>query len=574
MIANTDIQKLYAKSSSGFTGHNHIEETEKEFSKIKVVNFIALILTSLILFRLVYMNTFNTLFLAKQMTARIERTVKVIAMRGTIVDRNGNPLAVSTPVAAIWVDPAELDNLSGSQLKQIANILHMSINELNTKLNQKDKTFVYIKREVSPEQANKIKDLDIDGIYSIQEFKRYYPSGEITAHVVGFNNVDDRGINGIEYAKNQDLIGTNGSHEIIRDRQGHVVEDLGTTKVAQDGKTVTLSIDNRIQYIAYNALKTQVTKLHAAGGSAIVLDAKTGEVLSMVNMPTYNPNNRIGVNPDMLKNTAITNVYDPGSIMKPIVIAKALDDKIVTPQTIIDTHQYFVGPKLIKDDEPASQLSVEDILIRSSDIGTSKIALKYNPKVLYDYYRSVGLGGKLNTGFPGEASGILLNSNKVRPMDQALNSFGYGISVSLLQMAHAYTEFTNKGCILPITFYKQNDNSNLQCKQIISPKAADIIRNILAENTVKGTGKNAQLADYTTAGKTGTAQKIINGHYSNHDHIASFVGFAPATSPRIIVAVMVDNPKGSYYGAAVSAPVFSEIAGPTLHLLGVHPDHQ
>ena len=573
MIANADIQKLYAKSNSGFTGRNNVVVAEKEFSRIKVVNLIALILTSLVLFRLVYMNTFNTLFLAKQMTSRIERTVKVIAMRGTIVDRNNSPLAVSTPVAAIWVDPTELDNLSSSQVKQIANILHMSINELNTKLNQKDKTFVYIKREVSPAQASKIKELNIDGIYSIQEFKRYYPDGEITAHVIGFNNIDDHGIDGIEYAKNNDLIGTDGSHQIIRDRQGHVVEDLGATKVAQDGKTVTLSIDNRIQYIAYNALKTQVEKLHAAGGSAVVLDAKTGEVLSMVNMPTYNPNNRTGVNPDMLKNRAITNVYDPGSIMKPIVIAKALDDKIVTTQTIINTHPYSVGPKLIKDDEPFPQLTVEDVLIRSSDIGTSKIALKYNPKVLYDYYHSVGLGNKLNTGFPGETSGIVLNADKVRPMDQALNSFGYGISVSLLQMAHAYSEFTNEGCVLPITFYKLN-GEKAQCKQVIAPKTAEQIRDILTKNTVKGTGQNAQLADYTTAGKTGTAQKLINGHYSNHDHIASFVGFAPAASPRIIVAVMVDSPKGSYYGAAVSAPVFSAIAGPTLHLMGVHPDRQ
>jgi cell division protein FtsI (penicillin-binding protein 3) len=575
MIANTDIQKLYARSSIGFSSRsNSVPVTDSAFGRIKVVNFIALILTSLVIFRLVYMNTFNTMFLAKQMSSRIERMVKVIAMRGTIVDRNGSPLAVSTPVDSIWVDPTELDNLSASQLKQIAAILHMSVNDLNSKLNQKNKTFVYVKREVSPEQANKIKDLNIDGIYSIQEFKRYYPNGEVTAHVVGFNNVDDHGIDGIEYAKNKELIGTDGSHQILRDRQGNVVEDLGNTKVAQDGQTVSLSIDNRIQYIAYAAVKAQVEKVHAKAGSAVVLDAKTGEVLSMVNYPTYNPNNRNGVSPDMLKNRAITNVYDPGSIMKPIVIAKALDDKVVTPQTIINTHPYSVGPKLIKDDEPFAQLSVEDVLIRSSDIGTSKIALKYQPEVLYDYYRSVGLGGKLNTGFPGETNGLLLNWKKWHPIDQALNSFGYGISVSLLQMAHAYTEFTNEGCVLPVSFYKDNGSGKSQCQQVIKPKTADLVREILAKNTVKGTGQNAQLADYTTGGKTGTAQKIVNGHYSNHDHIASFVGFAPAVNPKIIVAVMVESPKTSYYGAAVAAPVFSQIAGPTLHLLGVHPDRQ
>ena len=425
MIANTDIQKIY--TSSTFTANpvsNNVAVNTKSFSRVKVVNFIALLLTSLIILRLVYMNTYNTLFLAKQMSSRIERTVKIIAMRGTITDRNGHPLAVSTPVAGIWVDPSELDNLSAEQVKQIASILRMPINDLNSKLNQKTKTFVYLKREVSPEQARKIKDLNIDGIYSIQEFKRYYPDGEITAHVIGFNNIDDKGIDGIEYASNKQLVGVDGAHQIIRDRQGHVVEDLGTTKVAQNGQTVNLSIDNRIQYIAYNALKTQVEKVHAKSGSAVVLDAKTGEVLSMVNIPTYNPNNRDGVTPDMLKNRAITNVYDPGSIMKPIVVAKALDDKIVTPQTIINTHPYSVGPKLIKDDEPFAQLSVEDVLIRSSDIGTSKIALKYKPEILYNYYRSVGLGGKLNTGFPGETTGILLNWKKWHPMDQALNSFG------------------------------------------------------------------------------------------------------------------------------------------------------
>ncbi len=574
MIANTDIQKLYARSSVGFSSSsNSVNVADTAFARIKVVNFIALILTSLIIFRLVYMNTFNTIFLAKQMSSRIERIVKVIAMRGTIVDRNGGPLAVSTPVDSIWVDPTELDNLSTSQLKEIATILRMGVNDLNSKLNQKNKTFVYVKREVSPEQANKIKALNIDGIYSIQEFKRYYPNGEVTAHVVGFNNVDDHGIDGIEYAKNNELTGTDGSHQIIRDRQGNVVEDLGNIKVAQDGQTVSLSIDNRIQYIAYDAVKTQVEKVHAKAGSAVVLDAKTGEVLSMVNYPTYNPNNRNGVSSDMLKNRAITNVYDPGSIMKPIVIAKALDDKVVTRQTIINTHPYSVGPKLIKDDEPFPQLSVEDVLIRSSDIGTSKIALKYKSEVLYNYYRRVGLGGKLNTGFPGETNGLLLNWKKWHPIDQALNSFGYGISVSLLQMAHAYTEFTNEGCVLPVSFYK-NSGKKLQCEQVIKPYTADLVRDILAKNTVIGTGKNAQLADYTTGGKTGTAQKIINGHYSNHDHIASFVGFAPAVQPKIIVAVMVDSPKTSYYGAAVAAPVFSQIAGPTLHILGVHPDRQ
>lgn len=576
MLANTDIQKLYAKNEGGFsyTANRESLASGAMFSRIRVVNLIALLLTALVVTRLIYMNTFGTTFLAKQMSTRIERTVKVIAMRGTITDRNGSPLAVSTPVASIWVDPTELDDLTSEQIKQVASILHLPLAEVNSKMNEKNKTFVYLKRAISPEQAKQIKALNIEGIYDIQEFKRYYPNGEVAAHIVGFNNVDDHGVEGIEYADNKDLVGVDGAHKILRDRQGHIIEDVSTSKVAQNGKTVALAVDNRIQYIAYNALKTQVEKMHAKSGSVVVLDAKTGEVLSMVNMPTFNPNNRDGVTQAMIKNSAIVNVYDPGSIMKPIVIAKALDDKIVTSKTVINTSPYSVGPKLIKDEHNQSVSTVEEILVHSSDIGTSKIALKYKPEVLYNYYHSVGFGEKMNTGFPGETRGLLINWKKWHPIDQALNSFGYGISVSLLQMAHAYTEFTNEGCILPISFYKLEGNQPVKCNKVISANTADEIRRILAKNNEVGTGINAQVADYTTAGKTGTAQILINGHYSTHDHIASFVGFAPVENPRLIIAVAIDSPKGTYYGSTVSAPVFSQIAGPSLHLLGVKPDRK
>ncbi|MCX8514855.1 MAG: hypothetical protein RL017_103 [Pseudomonadota bacterium] len=573
MLANTEIQKLYSSARinreySGSLANIHA----KSFYRAKIVSFFAFVLTSLIIFRLVYINTYNTNFLAKQMSTRIERTIKIPAMRGTITDRNGNPLAVSTPMSSIWVDPSALDILANSQISAIANILGLSVADLNEKLNQKNKTFVYLKREISPQQADQIKQLNIHGIYSLQEFKRYYPDGEIAAHVVGFNNIDDVGIAGMEYADNNDLKGTDGAQRIIRDRQGNVVENLGVNSVAQNGKTVNLSIDNRLQYIAYTAIKDQVKKFHAKGGSAVVLDAKTGEVLAMVNMPTFNPNNKASASIQSLKNSAITNVYDPGSIMKPLVVAKALNDKLVTPQTVFNTNPYYVGPKLIKDDEPEPSLSVRDILIRSSDIGTSKIALKYKPYDLWRYYQQVGFGDKLNTGFPGETNGILLNWKKWHPLDQALMSYGYGISVSLLQMAHAYTIFTNNGCILPVSFYKTNTET--KCNQLISSTTANTVRQILAENTEKGTGRNAQLPDYTTAGKTGTAQKLINGHYSDRNHISSFVGFAPDSNPKLIIAVMIDEPKGSYYAATVAAPVFAQIAGPSLHALGVKPDRQ
>jgi cell division protein FtsI (penicillin-binding protein 3) len=483
-------------------------------------------------------------------------------------------LAVSTPVDSIWADPSELSNLTDAQLASLAKALAMPVSELASKLNDKNRTFVYLKRALAPDAAKAVLSLDIDGVYGMPEYKRYYPSGEMTAHIVGFNNVDDRGAEGIEYADDKLLQGSNGSKQIIRDLRGHVVGNVGEVDPAQNGKQMTLSIDNRIQYIAYDALKTQVEKSAAKGGSAVVLDAKTGEVLAMVNMPTFNPNNRENVTPDMLKNRAATNVYDPGSIMKPLVIAKALDIGMVTPQTVFDTHPYSVGPKLIKDDHSYPHMTVAEIIQHSSDIGTSKIAMKFRSEDLWNYYREVGFGQKLGTGFPGETKGILLNWKKWYPVDQALMSFGYGISVSLFQMAHAYTIFTNNGCLLPVTFNKlSSEDGSEACTQVITPKTAATMRTILASVAEAGTGQSAQVADYTVAGKTGTAQVLDGGHYSNSKHISSFVGFAPATSPKVIIAVMIDQPtKGGYYAAATAAPVFANIAGPTLHTLGVKPD--
>lgn len=580
MLANQDIQKLYwrIKNPDAFsaTGAN-TRPTDRAFVKSKdrtsIVNYIALALTCGVLLRLTYINTISSNFLTDQLNTRVLRTVKLSSMRGTITDRNNSPLAVSTPVEAVWADPSELSSLTAAQLQKLADTLAMPISELNKKLNDKNKTFVYLKRSLPPQQAKIVQELGIEGVYTMQEYKRFYPSGEITAHVVGFNNIDDRGADGIEYASEKLLEGSDGSKQIIRDLRGHVVENVGVMQPAQNGKQVALSIDNRIQYIAYNALKNQVALSAAKGGSAVVLDAKTGEVLAMINMPTYNPNNRENVTPDMLKNRAATNVYDPGSIMKPLVIAKALDLKMVTPQTVFDTHPWSVGPKLIKDDHPYPHMTVAEIIQHSSDIGTSKIAMKFKAQDLWNYYRQVGFGQKMGTGFPGETKGILIDWKRWYPVDQALMSYGYGISVSLFQMAHAYTIFTNNGCMVPVTFTKLDSSDKLPCTQVISPATAETVRSILASTTEEGTGKNARVADYTVAGKTGTAQVLDGAHYSNTKHIGSFVGFAPAINPRIIVAVMIDQPtKGMYYGAQTAAPVFAQIVQPTLHVLGVNPD--
>ncbi len=579
MKSNQNIRQLYLKMKQDENQLRFSSSVKEAFTKSKdrstTINRLALFLTVCLAIRLIYINTISSKFLTDQMNTRVLRTVKLTAMRGTITDRNNLPLAVSTPVEAIWADPSDLPELTTDQVQQLAKVLDMPLDELNQKLNEKNKTFVYLKRALSPQNAKLVMSLGIDGVYSMPEYKRFYPSGEVTAHVVGFNDIDDKGAEGIEYADEKLLEGKDGSQQIIRDLRGHVVDNIGVATPAVNGKQITLSIDSRIQYIAYDALKTQVEASQAKGGSAVVLDAKTGEVLAMINMPTYNPNNRQNVTPDMLKNRAATNVYDPGSIMKPLVIAKALDLKMVTPKTVFDTHPHSVGPKLIKDDHSFPQMTVADIIQHASDIGTSKIAMKFAPEDLWNFYHQVGFGQKLGTGFPGETKGILLPWKKWYPVDQALMSFGYGISVSLFQMIHAYTIFTNDGCLLPVTFNKLGGSDKLSCEQVVTPDTAATMRSILATTTEEGTGKNARVDDYTVAGKTGTAQVLDGAHYSNSKHIGSFVGFAPALNPRIIVAVMIDQPTvGAYYGAQTAAPVFAKIVEPTLHLLGIKPDKQ
>lgn len=575
MLANNDIQKLYARSeqlrgTSGLASDKTFVQ-ETVVSRMRFIILIAILITLAVAGRLIYMNTASSNFLTQQMNSRVLRTVKIIPMRGTLTDRNNNPLAVSTPVASIWVDPTELDNITPEQITKAASILGMSVANLNQKLNQKDKTFVYIKRAVTPEQADKIKSLDIEGIYSLQEYKRFYPYSDVAAHVVGFTNVDDKGAEGMEYADNKELTGVEGAKQIIRDRQGNVVDDLGNQKAAVDGKTVALSIDNNIQYFAYDALKKQVAKSDAKGGAAVVLDAKTGEVLAMVNMPSYNPNNLAGVGFDAIRNRAAIDIYEPGSIIKPLLVAAALNEGVVTPDTKFNTHPYSIGPKLIKDNEPFPSLTVSQIVQHSSDIGASKIGLELQPQYLWNYYHDIGFGTKLDTHFPGEASGILRPWKDWRRLDQAEMSFGYSIAVSLMQMAHAYTIFTNNGCILPVSFYKLN--ATPACKQVISPKTSDEVQQMLATVVSAGTGRSAQVDGYTAAGKTGTAQ-ILTGHgYSDKAHYGSFVGYAPAVNPRIIIAVTIDDArKGGYYGAATAAPVFTQIASRALPYLGVKSD--
>lgn len=578
MITNHDeIHQLYWRIKNNSNSNIGSKQTMsgsfvKTRDRATVINWVCLGFTFFIVLRLVFLNTVKSDYLEKQLNTRIMRTITLPAMRGDITDRDGIPLAVSTPVDTIWADPSELTSLTQEQQLKLANTLGISVSELSSKIADRNKTFVYLRRGMSPDVSKSVMQFKIDGIYSMQEYKRFYPSGAVTASVVGFNNIDDHGADGMEYARDKSLQGTDGSKQIIRDLKGRVVDNLGMQS-AQNGKQVQLSIDNKIQYIAYNALKNQMDKSQAKGGSAVVLDAKTGEVLAMVNLPTYNPNNREKVTPEMMKNRAATNAFDPGSIMKPLVIGKAIDNKMVTPNTMFNTTPYTVGGKVIKDTHPETSMNVSDIIRYSSNIGTAKVAMMFSAESLWTFYREVGFGKKLGTGFPGETKGILSPWQKWYPVDHALMAFGYGISVSLFQMAHAYTAFTNNGCLLPVTFDKINSDATPPCEQVFSPQTASTMRNMLASTAEDGTGKNARVEDYTVAGKTGTSQVLENGRYHNDKHVGSFVGFAPANNPKIIVAVMIDQPtQGSYYGAQTAAPVFAQIVQPALHALKVKPD--
>lgn len=526
--------------------------------KIVTVGFCLVTLS--IITRLFYINNNEHVFLSQKFKNRIEKKIILYAHRGQILDRNQMPLAVSSPTLSIWTNnKIILNNLNNENNKekiiQINDLLNINLLDLINK--KPNSTYFFIKRKINPSLQNKIEMINLEGLNVFYEDKRFYPYMNISSHVIGFTNVDDNGISGLEYSLNETLKGYNGVKFIELTPKG-VMGEYQPQILQKDGNNVNISIDINIQTKVYNALSISYKTTKAKDISAVVLDAKTGEVISLVNYPNYNPNIKSDiVRSNITVNKAIVNVYDPGSIMKPLVIAKAINDKIVNKNTIFDTSQLTVGKKKIKDDHFSQKLSVNDIITQSSDIGTAKIALKYQPKELWDYYKSIGFGQKLNVGFPNETNGLLLNYKKWTTVDQALMSFGYGISVSLLQMAHSYLIFTNNGCINNVSFIKLNKKPI--CQQIISPTTANIMKEILFNTVENGTGKSAKVDGVSVAGKTGTAQKFINGKYYNTKHISSFVGFFPVDKPKYIIAVMVDEPQNGYYAAATAAPAFSNI---------------
>ncbi len=521
--------------------------------------------------RAVYLQGIHNDFLQQKGDARYGRVVDINAHRGMITDRYGEPLAISTPVDSIWISPQDVE-ATPQQVKQLAQNVGMDVAEVKRRLFDTSHDFVYLKRQLPPEQAEKVVKLEMPGVSSRREYRRYYPGADMTAHLLGFTDVDDNGQEGMELVLQDKLSGKAGSERVIKDRRGHTVEDVASIRAPKPGGDLALSLDSKMQYIAYREIKLAVEQHHAKAGSIVVLDAKSGEVLALANWPSYNPNNRAKVELKAMRNHAVADQFEPGSTMKPFTVATALEAGKVTPQTVINTENgvYTVGGRKIHDSHPEAFLTVSQVIQKSSNVGASKIALSLPPETFWRSLSEVGFGAQTGSGFPGEAAGKLRDYKKWQPIEQATMSYGNGIAVNLLQLARAYTVFANDGDLKPITLLRQD--APTIGKKVFSQNTVQEVRDMM-ELVVQpgGTAPLAQINGYRVAGKTGTSHKLEGGHYVNH-YVASFVGLAPASSPRLIVAVMVDDPSGEYYGGLVAAPVFSNVMGSALRLLNVPND--
>ena len=520
-----------------------------------------------------YLQVINNDFLQEKGDSRYLRDIEISASRGKITDRNGDLLAVSTPMKSIWAIPADARTMSAPQKKQLAGLLEMNVRELDGKI-AAEKTFVFIKRQVSPEIADHVAGLKLPGIHQEREYRRYYPAGDMTAHIVGFTGVDDKGLEGVELAFQQSLLGRAGSRTVIRDRRGSIVEDVGSIRPPQDGKEIRLALDSKVQYVAYSQLKAAVESNKAKAGGAIVVDARSGEILALANWPTYNPNNRQNLTGAQLRNRALTDTFEPGSVMKPFTAALALERGKVRYDTVINCApgKMTIGTATISDSHPHGALTVAQVIQKSSNIGTAKIALGFAPKEMWELYDSLGFGRAPNLGFPGEVNGRLRPWKNWRPIEQATMSYGHGISVSLVQLARAYTVFARDGELLPLSLLRV-DESAVRGTHVFSPQTMREVRSMLEMAAgPEGTAPKARVPGYRVGGKTGTAHKLEGGVYARK-YISSFVGIAPMSDPRLIVAVMIDEPTGaSHYGGEVAAPAFAQITGAALRTLGVPLD--
>ncbi len=523
--------------------------------------------------RAAWIQVFANDFFQRQGEVRFARTLELPANRGRILDRNGLLLATSVPSPSIWAIPEDMER-DKAKLMQLAKLLEMPFADLSKKLEDEDKTFVWLKRQVDEPVAREIAALNIKGVYQRKEYRRQYPEGESAAHVVGFTNVENHGQEGMELAFDKQLAGRPGSRRVIKDRLGRVVEDVGEQVPPVDGKDMQLSVDSKVQFFAWQKLREAVMENRAKAGSVVVLDAVTGEVLALANYPSYVPNKRQNLTGEQLRNRALTDVFEPGSTMKPFTIGMAMEAGRITPQSQIQTAPGYIviGGARISDSHAHGMLSVQQVLQKSSNIGTLKIALQMQPREMWETFSAAGFGQKPQITFPGAVSGRLRPFKTWRPVEQATMSYGYGLSASLFQMARSYTVFAHDGQIIPATMLKTDEPA--VGVPVFSPKTAAEIRTMLQMAAgAGGTAPKAQTLGYSVGGKSGTAHKQVGKSYASNKYRSWFVGMAPIDKPRIIVAVMVDEPSaGKYYGGDVAAPVFSATVQQTLRLMGVQPD--
>jgi len=523
--------------------------------------------------RAAWIQVFANDFFRKQGEVRFARTLELPANRGRIFDRNGLLLATSVPAPSIWAIPEDVE-ADPKKRAELARLLELPLAELNRRLDNEDKTFVWLKRQVDDDVARRIAELGISGVYQRKEYRRQYPEGEAAAHVVGFTNVEDHGQEGVELAFHKDLAGRAGSRRVIKDRLGRIVEDVGEQVPPVDGRDLQLSIDSKVQFFAWQKLRDAVTEHKAKGGSVVVLDVETGEVLALANYPSYNPGRRVNLSGAQLRNRALTDTFEPGSTMKPFVAALALEKGMVTPQSPIQTApgRITITGSTISDAHPHGVLTVEQVIQKSSNVGTVKMAMQMQPREMWDLYSEVGFGQRPQLPFPGTVSGKLRAWKTWRPIEQATMSYGYGLSVSLFQLARAYSVFARDGELVPVTLQKADGPA--PGVRVLQPQTAQQVRHMLHLATQSGgTAPKAQALGYSVGGKTGTAHKQEGKGYADKKYRSFFVGLAPVEKPRIVVAVMVDEPSnGRYYGGDVAAPVFSATVQQSLRMLGVQPD--
>ena len=520
-------------------------------------------------------------FLQGQGDARTIRTVPLAANRGLIIDRNGEPLAVSTPVQSIWVNPGEMVGKSAST-QMLAEALGLNADVLERNINKKaNLKFLYVKRRLSPDDAEKVLDLEIDGVYAQQEYQRFYPQGEVTAHLIGFSDVDDVGQEGLELTYDNWLKGVPGERQVMQDRRGHIIEELNTIRTAQPGQSIELSIDSRIQNIAYRELKEEFVARRAKAASIVVLDVNTGEVLAMANQPSYNPHSKTDMRDfSVLRNRSITDVFEPGSTVKPFTIAAALESGLYEPDTVIETGPgwMMVSGNEVKDIFNYGTLTTTGVITKSSNIGSTKIALEIGAEPIRDVLARVGFGEVLATGFPGERSGILPNPRRWGRHVTATFSFGYGLSSTALQLAQAYSVLADGGIRKPVSLLKlsEQDIKALSHEQVLSPKIVMEVKKMLTTVVDKKRGGSvlgANVPFYSVAGKSGTAHVVGKQGYEENLHNSLFVGMVPASKPKIVIVVVVNEPKGKeHYGGQVAAPVFSRVASGAMRVLKIAPD--